>query len=581
MELVESPAKPSPTDTSLRKVSLPNFRALNTALERTSNNALNSCGSEWALLSPGERGQRAVIIGARNPASISILSDRYDAVDVWQLDRELAANLNKHLLILKVDVKAQNLGTNKIIEQLALRPQYYDLVVVDGCLYDMFGRNASKLKPFFIAIQTSLTPVGQCCVVAETQRSIAGISFDRTKKYLHPLSYFHRALTGFAVTRTYFLYPEIDEPEEIIGWSNALPASRSNVVTRALDSMGLIAPVHRAVTIFSGHQSYTPFLQRMLEDAYRKMGNPRAPSVKRCITRYNGTVIAMVGISPPADGDLCPAVLRIPLNLTSDARLQKAWHGLTAMCVELPWLKLLTPTPLAHSEFLGMKYYLESQCTGILAQELVKTPTAREQTHEIVLSFLHKLGTLDNPAKRFSANDMTTQITPYFTPLREYAPECEADLDHVFGLIQDRLLGSVVPLVRVHGDFNSGNVLCDRATHEITGLIDWDSCQPEGLPLQDLVHFLMHRYRHERQISMGEALLSAISGELFNASEQKLIQRYLKLFGIDEELMVPLLILYWLRHVGLHIVHRNGPLPALWQEMNIHLPLRHLSQLKL
>ncbi len=84
-------------------------------------------------------------------------------------------------------------------------------------------------------------------------------------------------------------------------------------------------------------------------------------------------------------------------------------------------------------------------------------------------------------------------------------PELRSELEEVRDQLRKQWKGRSLPLVRCHGDFKAANLLLDRRGR-ITGLVDWDMTEEEGLPLTDVLSYEAFERSVQRGIPFGRAL---------------------------------------------------------------------------
>jgi aminoglycoside phosphotransferase (APT) family kinase protein len=123
------------------------------------------------------------------------------------------------------------------------------------------------------------------------------------------------------------------------------------------------------------------------------------------------------------------------------------------------------------------------------------------------------------------------------------------------------------------------NVLFEPGEMRLSGVIDWDLSKEFGLPLQDLLHFILSNHRRRHGWCIGQAVVRALEGELFDADERSALERYLQLLGLHETLFAPLLVMYWAQHVACQFEDRAALPTQTWSEENFFEPLRNIRLL--
>ena len=110
-------------------------------------------------------------------------------------------------------------------------------------------------------------------------------------------------------------------------------------------------------------------------------------------------------------------------------------------------------------------------------------------------------------------------------------------------------------------------------------MMDWDAGDARGLPLHDLVHFLLCEERRRQGLGKGQAIVRALEGRLFTDHENDLLRRYLEGLSIEDDLFRPLVVCYWLRTVFLHVEHSGGRLSSPVERAILLEPLERLEEI--
>jgi hypothetical protein len=147
------------------------------------------------------------------------------------------------------------------------------------------------------------------------------------------------------------------------------------------------------------------------------------------------------------------------------------------------------PRPLGGGTTAGAVWSTESVIDGEHVHAL--TPELLDQ----ITTFL--AGLPEGPADRHAADDEIAEIAGFF-------PE-HAD---ALGRVADaaRRWGGALPHVLVHGDMWLNNVFIDHG--RLSGVFDWDTWHPAGLPGTDLLNLLAAEERTQRRRDIGPLLVS-------------------------------------------------------------------------
>src|SRR5205085_2711913 len=105
---------------------------------------------------------------------------------------------------------------------------------------------------------------------------------------------------------------------------------------------------------------------------------------------------------------------------------------------------------------------------------------------------------------------LATLCGPMFDGARERCPLIKASFDDLQSAVVGGLAGMELPVVWLHGDFKVENLVVDARTSRLSGVIDWEHSEPEGLPFLDLWYLLFYN----RAIRGGVHFFPAV-GDLF------------------------------------------------------------------
>jgi hypothetical protein len=127
-----------------------------------------------------------------------------------------------------------------------------------------------------------------------------------------------------------------------------------------------------------------------------------------------------------------------------------------------------------------------------------------------------------------------------------------------------------VALSWTHGDFTPDNLFVSPDARLVTGVIDWESAQPEGMVVLDLLHFLISTRILVERRDLGELMPGLLTGSAWLPHEKELLQHVvLEVVGI-EIAQRSLLLLCWLQHVAANLTKstRYGQ-HSLWLAKNV------------
>jgi Ser/Thr protein kinase RdoA (MazF antagonist) len=105
----------------------------------------------------------------------------------------------------------------------------------------------------------------------------------------------------------------------------------------------------------------------------------------------------------------------------------------------------------------------------------------------------------------------------------------------------------------IHGDYWSANLLVDEAG-AVSGIVDWDSAEPDELAAQDVFHLILYARKLRRREGLGAVVADLLGGVAFDAQELAALERACPPgFGIRTTAL-----LYWLRFVESNLRRQPG-----------------------
>ena len=224
---------------------------------------------------------------------------------------------------------------------------------------------------------------------------------------------------------------------------------------------------------------------------------------------------------------------------------------------ELPdVLKERIPWPLRRGREGLADWSLERLLPGTRAPRDVPRPLLDD-----CIDFLVALGGVrgDDPARTFAELGETAASA--------LAPDRQAAVVQVAAALERRLGG--VPRCFAHGDFFSGNILSEDG--RLSGVVDWDSAGPGGLPLLDLLHLLVTRAGPFADQDWGGAVFERLL-PLARQGGDDAVRRYCREVGLqsDPELLETFVWAYWLDYTAYqlrtHLLRRSQPK---WIQRNV------------
>jgi len=114
-----------------------------------------------------------------------------------------------------------------------------------------------------------------------------------------------------------------------------------------------------------------------------------------------------------------------------------------------------------------------------------------------------------------------------------------------------------------HGDLWLGNVLFK--SNQVTGIVDWEWAQPDGLPLVDVLHLLLVSYSVSHQTGVARSLRQLFADEVDDPALKQRLADLRVHFALDNDDLKFAGLLLWFDYLHQRAV--RGRMPALsWTE---------------
>jgi len=379
--------------------------------------------------------------------------------------------------------------------------------------------------------------------------------------------------SGLRYQRQYYLYPSRESPGQILGWGNEEPSGEHHPLVRMLNQAGMGKYFFDSpVFVVSKKFPQDSFLESLLQRMQEQLELRELPKILNNIISHQNTLVFFLDLG--GDGK---AVLKLPLCKTSlgrvesDRRMIEKVHEVSA-----PEVQLMLPRVLCYDVFLAQPYFVRSYVPGVAARLLVHS---REEYSRVVADAAGIL------LQWHQASHRVVQVSPevcerhfvtYFRQARPYLPAHLGLLGEIQSFLQEASMGQPLALGLMHGDFHLNNLMINPATRRISGILDWDMGEIDGLPMLDLFHLMMSEERGLRACGIGEAFNKVLLPNAFDPEERQLVEEFRGALGISEPMLLCLKIAYWARHCLGNLAQSGGLEPAEWMQENVFKVLENL-----
>ena len=291
------------------------------------------------------------------------------------------------------------------------------------------------------------------------------------------------------------------------------------------------------VAVTGSRDSCPSFIRSLTSKLAAEMGPDARAKVESFELRRTGNGLVALDFGQNRRG-----FLRIPLNQAGAQQLDQANDTESIIRRERPDLAPLLPRKLSRGYHYNLLYELEDRMPG---QAAAQYRGDRRVMLTNVVDILLELGGYPSVSHRKIDQSFASRylLAPFDTLANRW-PAGRQPIEAIAQRVSRLATGKLIPLLWVHGDFNSRNVLVDAASGKVTGIIDWDAAHEDGLPLLDLAHFLMSLHRYSFRFWIGELTPRLMTGELLNPDEQACMTAYASALDLDEGLMRALIVVF-------------------------------------
>jgi len=292
--------------------------------------------------------------------------------------------------------------------------------------------------------------------------------------------------------------------------------------------------------------------------------------------------VVIVGTGP----DRPCAVIKMPMNPVAAAVLEREALMLTMLHADPrlgQWRELL-PHPHVNGELRGQPYRIDSALLGWPILERASDDVSRRKLLRAAadaIAILHSstaaLVTVDDAVLERWVDVHIRELTERHLRWSALRLRLERLREELYEALDRRRLSASW----IHGDYWLGNLLFpgpDCSIDELHGIVDWEASTAVELPLHDLLHLLLSTRRLRTGRELGHIICEQLRRPQWSAEEDLLLKRYgswSQEGGLSDR---HALLLYWLRHVAMHMRQQSAPggwRCRWWQRRNV-LPVLEL-----
>lgn len=218
------------------------------------------------------------------------------------------------------------------------------------------------------------------------------------------------------------------------------------------------------------------------------------------------------------------AIVRVARSLSGRLGLARAREALEALHVRLvpsPSAAGVIPTILGYGELDGASWLAEGAFSGRSGRELLSDPVRRRAVLEataIAIDAIHAATARetvvgDTEIARW-VTDRVRVVSELGTGTNAWraGPGALAALASIASSVEAAIRGRTVTTSWIHGDLWPANVLLGGDAGAHIGIVDWDSAEPDELPLQDQLHLAITSRRIVDHKDLGTVVADLLGG---------------------------------------------------------------------
>jgi aminoglycoside phosphotransferase (APT) family kinase protein len=248
------------------------------------------------------------------------------------------------------------------------------------------------------------------------------------------------------------------------------------------------------------------------------------------------------------------SIIRIP---SDDHSFQRARNNYTNVNLlqELGAAPVAVPRQVRGGQVRGQSFFVEQMLEG---RNLHRTELRDESLYAAVTAGATRCLIDLHRATAQAGNFTPARVQTIAGEIVQHARRALAGDTgrHVLPDVEAYLLSALAsrPLKQVffHGDYTYDNLMFDASGRRVTGMFDWDLSRPDGLPLLDLLYFLVTAERGHTGGWVPDIFANRIKHG-FNAIERKAIHTYCHALDLSPEIVTPLFILTCLHHLAIRM----------------------------
>jgi aminoglycoside phosphotransferase (APT) family kinase protein len=335
--------------------------------------------------------------------------------------------------------------------------------------------------------------------------------------------------------RAFALYPHSDEFSHVVGLDGAGPRlyvgpkERGNPLKVLADRAGLFGVLTPSFLLLSRAGDARPRIAAALDELSQRTGEGAVRVAHWIATRGLSAVL----LTEPRDGSPGERgrwCVHVPLEPSQD--LQIAAHVRTLALVRREHPGVPVPEPLFEGRAAGLYLSCERRLGGLGAPQLSGDRSARARLLGDAARHLALLARGEpEPCDELAFERLLGRRFALVASHARVASTLAA-LERMRAAARAALLGTRFPRVLMHHDLRGKHVAVEP-DGRVLGYLDWGTADPEGLPLFDLFHLVVHERKQALGLTAGEAWRQVREHQRLEDDEQAALDGYARALALD------------------------------------------------
>lgn len=263
-----------------------------------------------------------------------------------------------------------------------------------------------------------------------------------------------------------------------------------------------------------------------------------------------GKVVITLGDSPQGSGNIVVVIPRVPSSSSGRKRELAVIEELRTLG---PAVSSYLPKVYRELPVDGRLIYAMSEIQGVtfdLPMAIVDDLSRR------ALDFILSFNRLTAHEQLMDESGYATTFTPIFDRARTTYPDLAPLLSEINAIIKRSVINTSLVTCWLHGDFKLENLMFDRKTLRIIGVIDWEHARKNGLPWLDVLYLITYNRITNGEGNFFSVFRNVIAMQAFSEPETGLLQRQAEGLRLRSSLWAPSVALFFIHHIAFRI-HYN------------------------